>query len=107
MGSPGVDRRARRGRGARVRRSEAMGEHDPRLLGLISEARERRYSRRDVVRRGLALGFAVPAITAAWRAEHALGQEGPVQVAILNREMTKDEIAAEIANEGEVNVGNW
>jgi spermidine/putrescine-binding protein len=84
-----------------------MSEHDPRLIGLISEARERRYSRRDVVRRGLALGFALPAITAAWRAEHALGQEGPVQVPILNREMTKDEIAAEIANEGQVNVGNW
>ena len=37
----------------------------------------------------------------------AAAQDGPVQVSILNREMTQEEIVAEIQNEGEVNVGNW
>jgi spermidine/putrescine-binding protein len=34
-------------------------------------------------------------------------QDGPVQVSIVNKEMTPDEIVAAIQSEGEVNVGNW
>jgi spermidine/putrescine-binding protein len=85
------------------------GSHD-RLSSLVSEAVQGRYSRRDVVQRGLALGLSAPVIGAALMrvtAASAAAQDEPVQVGILNREMTRDEIVAEIQNEGEVNVGNW
>lgn len=77
---------------------------------LLNEAIEGRLSRRQVVRRGIALGLSVPAIGAVLArvpAQSAAAQDGPVQVAILNKEMTQDEIIAEIQKEGEVNVGNW
>jgi ABC-type Fe3+ transport system substrate-binding protein len=77
---------------------------------LVSEAISGRYSRRDVVQRGIALGIAAPAIASAARrvsAASAARQDGPVQVSVLNREMTHDEIAAEIEKEGQVTVGNW
>src|SRR5215203_5045924 len=94
---------------ARVR-SRAVTPENPRLLSLVSEAVAGRYSRRDIVRRGVALGLASPAIsTAVTRVSTAsvAAQDGPVQVSILNKEMTPDEIAAAIESEGEVNVGNW
>lgn len=95
------------------------GEHHG-VSSLVAEAVEGRLSRREVVRRGVALGLSVPAIgmalsrisTASVAAQDATPdaaaeQGGAVQVSILNREMTQDEIIAEIQNEGSVNVGNW
>jgi spermidine/putrescine-binding protein len=83
---------------------------NPRLLSLVSGAIEGRYSRRKIVQRGIALGLAGPAIgTALSRVSAAsvAAQDGPVQVSIVNKEMTPDEIVAAIQSEGEVNVGNW
>ncbi|MBI1881934.1 MAG: extracellular solute-binding protein [Chloroflexi bacterium] len=40
-------------------------------------------------------------------AQASLGTERPVQVSIVNKEMTKEEIAAAIQAEGNVVVGNW
>jgi spermidine/putrescine-binding protein len=83
---------------------------NPRLLSLVSQAIEGRYSRRKIVQRGIALGLAGPAIgTALSRVSAAsvAAQDGPVQVSIVNKEMTPDEIVAAIQSEGEVNVGNW
>jgi spermidine/putrescine-binding protein len=80
------------------------------VSSLVSEAIAGRYSRRDVVQRGIALGLAAPAIASAVRrvsAAAAAAQDGPVQVSILNKEMTHDEIKAEVEKEAEVNVGNW
>jgi spermidine/putrescine-binding protein len=87
-----------------------------RLSSLVAEAIEGRLSRREIVRRGAALGLAGSAIgtaltrvaaeTAAQDATPA-AQDGPVQVSILNQEMTHDDIVAAIQAEGEVNVGNW
>src|SRR5687767_7685482 len=94
---------------ARVR-SRAVTPENPRLLSLVSEAIECRYSRREIIRRGVALGLAAPVIgTALSRVSAAsvAAQDGPVQVSILNKEMTPDEIVAAIQSEGEVNVGNW
>ena len=87
-----------------------MTPENPRLLSLVSEAIEGRYSRREIVRRGVALGLAAPAIGAALSrvsAASVAAQDGPVQVSIVNKEMTPDEIVAAIKSEGEVNVGNW
>jgi spermidine/putrescine-binding protein len=79
-------------------------------LSLVSEAVEGQLSRRDVIRRGIALGMTAPAIAAALTripAAARAAQDAPVKVSILNKEMTHDEIVAEIQKEGEVNVGNW
>lgn len=87
-----------------------MTLENPRLLSLVSGAIEGRYSRRKIVQRGIALGLAGPAIgTALSRVSAAsvAAQDGPVQVSIVNKEMTPDEIVAAIQSEGEVNVGNW
>ena len=90
-----------------------MADHDPRLATLLTEAATRRYSRRQLVHRGLALGLSLPVIAGALGARAATAQDaspgagGPVMVPILNREMTRDEIKAEIEKEGEVTVGNW
>jgi spermidine/putrescine-binding protein len=81
-----------------------------RIAELIVEAEMGRYSRREIVRRGVALGLSATAIaTALNRAveTQASAQAGPTKVSILNKDMTKDEITAEIQKEGEVNVGNW
>ncbi len=80
------------------------------LSSLVGEAIKGRYSRRDIVRRGIVLGLAAPAIGMALRqvaAASVAAQDEPVQVSIVNKEMTPDEIAAAIQSEGEVNVGNW
>jgi spermidine/putrescine-binding protein len=92
-----------------------MAFHDERVERLICEARERRYGRRQLIARGAALGLAAPAIAGALRAVPAaaqdatpvMGADGTVQVTILDRAMTMDEIRAEIEREAEVNVGNW
>src|SRR5215216_3321253 len=94
---------------ARVR-SRAVTPENPRLKSLVSEAIAGRYSRREIVRRGVALGLAAPAIGTALSqvsAASVAAQDGPVQVSIMNKEMTPDEIVAAIESEGEVNVGNW
>jgi spermidine/putrescine-binding protein len=83
---------------------------NPRLLSLVSEAINGRYSRREIVTRGVALGLTAPAIGMALgrvSAASVAAQDGPVQVSIVNKEMTPDEIVAAIQSEGEVNVGNW
>ena len=87
-----------------------MTLENPRLSSLVSEAIEGRYSRREIVQRGVALGLAAPAIGVALSrvsAASVAAQDGPVQVSIVNKEMTPDEIVAAIQSEGEVNVGNW
>ena len=87
-----------------------MTPENPRLLALVSEAVAGRYSRREFVQRGVALGLAAPAIGMALSrvsAASVAAQNGPVQVSIVNKEMTPDEIVAAIQSEGEVNVGNW
>ena len=90
-----------------------MADHDPRLATLLTEVATRRYSRRQVVHRGLALGLSLPVIAGALGSRAAIAQDaspgagGPMMVPILNREMTRDEIKAEIEKEGEVTVGNW
>ena len=87
-----------------------MTEKNGRLSSLVSEAIEGRYSRRDIVQRGIALGLGAPAIGVALgrvSAASVAAQDGPVQVSILNQDMTPDEIVAAIESEGEVNVGNW
>jgi spermidine/putrescine-binding protein len=70
-----------------------------------------------MLRRGAALGLVVPVGGRAWVGRNAAAQEatpgaspvagGTNVVGILNREMTDDEIRAEIEREGSVNVGNW
>ena len=49
---------------------------DPRIDGLLSEAKTLRYSRRQVMRRATALGLSVPAVTAAM---HTTGYAAPNQ----------------------------
>jgi spermidine/putrescine-binding protein len=81
-----------------------------RLSSLVSEAVAGRYSRREIVRRGVALGLTAPAIGAALSrvsSASVAAQEGPINVSIVNKEMTHDEIVAAIQAEGTVNVGNW
>lgn len=74
----------------------------------------RRYTRRQVMRAGVALGLsataiqsvlAMPAFAQDSAASPAAG--GPVMVSLVGKEMTFDEIKAAIAEEKEVNVGNW
>ncbi len=79
-----------------------------------AHAEQQRYTRRQIVRAGAALGLtaaavnsvlAMPAFAQDSAASPAAG--GPVMVPIVGKEMTFDEIKAAIAEEGEVNVGNW
>lgn len=79
-----------------------------------SEATRRRYTRRQVMRAGIALGLsgamietvlAMPAFAQDSNASPASG--GPVNVPIVGKEMSFDDIKAAIAEEKEVNVGNW
>src|SRR5688572_17781591 len=79
-----------------------------------AHATQRRYTRRQIVRAGAALGLsaaavnsvlAMPAFAQDATASPAAG--GPVMVPIVGQEMTFDDIKAAIAEEGEVNVGNW
>ena len=91
-----------------------MTEQDRRVEALVEEATRRGMSRREVIKRGIALGLTVPAIKTVL-ANGAFAQDapvspaaaGPVNVPIVGKEMTFDDIKAAIAAEGEVNVGNW
>src|SRR4051812_14168488 len=88
----------------------AVTRDNARIAELMIEAEKGRYSRREIVRRGVALGLSVPAIAGVLSkvdVSPAAAQDGPVKVSILNKEMTRDEIVAEIQKEGQVNVGNW
>jgi spermidine/putrescine-binding protein len=81
---------------------------------LAHELISRGFSRRDVIKRGIALGLTAPAIQAIL-ANGAFAQDapvspaaaGPVNVPIVGKDMTFDEIKAAIEAEGEVTVGNW
>ena len=78
----------------------------------MTEAATHHLSRRQIIRRGLALGLSVPAISAvlesgAGAQGTAPAASGRVEVSILNKAMTHDEIAAEIKKEGKISVGNW
>jgi len=81
---------------------------------LMAEATSNRWSRRQVMKRGLALGLSIAAVKSAF-ASHAFAQDaaaspaagGPVNVPIVGRDMTFDEIKAAVQAEGEVNIGNW
>jgi len=96
----------------------------PQIDQLRTEAIANRYTRRQVITRGFALGLSVAAILSVL-SDGAYAQatpeaspaavdplvspaaSGPVMVPIVGREMTFDEIKAAIQAEGEVNVGNW
>ncbi|MCC6315513.1 MAG: extracellular solute-binding protein [Thermomicrobiales bacterium] len=92
-----------------------MTHEEARIQNLIDEASTRRYGRRQIIQRGIALGLAAPAIgrvlaaqpVGATDATPVVGADGTIQVSILNKGMTPDEIKAEIQKEGEVSVGNW
>jgi spermidine/putrescine-binding protein len=78
----------------------------------MAEAAASRWNRRTLLARAAAMGIALP-IAAAARgaaAEDATpvtDADGKIMVGILNKAMTMDEIKAEVAKEGSVNVGNW
>lgn len=85
---------------------------DTRISELMAEAAASRWNRRTLLARAAAMGIALP-IAAAARgaaAEDATpvtDADGKIMVGILNKAMTMDEIKAEVAKEGSVNVGNW
>ena len=85
---------------------------------LIDDAVRNRLSRREVMRRGAALGLSTAAI-GAMLAERAVAQDAsPVAspmasptattvVPIVGREMSMDDVRAAIEQEGQVTVANW
>jgi spermidine/putrescine-binding protein len=90
-----------------------MRPEDSRVSGLLAEAAAGRWNRRTLLARAAAMGIAAPALAAAVRGVGAVDAtpvadaDGRIQVSILDRAMTMDEIKAEIEKEGSVNVGNW
>jgi spermidine/putrescine-binding protein len=96
-----------------------VADRDHMLEQLYQETVSKRLNRRAILARGMALGLSLPAIASvAARAQDATpgatpapwtspAQAGPVNVPIVGRDMTFDEIKAAIADEGEVTVGNW
>src|SRR3954469_5145520 len=103
-------------------KEQIMADQDRQIESLISEAAHQGLSRREVVKRGLMLGLSVPAIQAVL-ASDVLAQatpsadsganyppsnpaaNGPVDVPIVGKSMTFDDIKAAIHAEGEVTVG--
>lgn len=101
-----------------------MTDQQTMIDSLLDEAIARRYSRRQLIGRGMALGLSVPVISAAL-ASPAFAQatpsaspaaggppvspaaNGPVNVSVVGKSMSFDDIKAAIQSEGEVNVGNW
>jgi spermidine/putrescine-binding protein len=93
-----------------------MTDHNADVKRLTEEASRGLYTRRQVIAGALALGLSASAVNAIL-ANAALAQEatpagppaanGPVMVSIVNQEMSHDDIAAAIEDEGEVTVGNW
>ena len=88
-------------------------DQDARAERLLQEAVRRGLSRRAVIGRGLALGLSVPLLQAVLaaggrRIAGAQGTPAPAgPVPILGRELSADDLKAEIEREGEVVVGNW
>ncbi|GIW04245.1 MAG: hypothetical protein KatS3mg059_0865 [Thermomicrobiales bacterium] len=83
---------------------------------LLHEAVAGRLTRRQVVRRGIALGVSLPGIVAVLTSKayaqatpvpQSPAANGPVNVPIVGKEMSFEDIKAAIADEGEVTVGNW
>lgn len=91
-----------------------MVEQERGMQELYTEAVRRGYDRRSVLKRGLALGLTLPAIQSVLAAG-AFAQatpvspaaNGPVNVPIVGKSMSTDDIKAAIQAEGEVTVGNW
>lgn len=100
-----------------------MTTTSPQIEQLRTEAIANRWTRRQVITRGFALGLSVAAITSVLH-DGAYAQStpaaspaadpmvspaanGPVNVPIVGRDMTFDEIKAAIQEEGSVTVGNW
>ncbi|MFM8592773.1 MAG: PotD/PotF family extracellular solute-binding protein [Chloroflexota bacterium] len=84
-----------------------MARQETSLNSLIEQATAGRWSRRQIILRGAAMGLAAPMIAEALTVRSAMAQDEKVMVGILNKEMTKAEIADAIKAEGSVNVGNW
>lgn len=81
---------------------------------LLADARRDGLSRRQVLKRGLALGLTIPAIQSvlaagafAQTAPTSPAANGPVDVPIVGKSMSFDDIKAAIKDEGQVTVGNW
>jgi spermidine/putrescine-binding protein len=89
-----------------------MADRQAALQRFADEAREGRYTRRQIIGGALALGLSVTAVNSilasATLAQDASPAASPTtNVSIVNKPMSKDEIAAEIEKEGEVTVANW
>jgi spermidine/putrescine-binding protein len=95
-----------------------VADRDHTLEQLYQEAVTKRLNRRSILARGMALGLSLPAINSVMASAQdatpsAAGTpvspaaNGPVNVSIVGKDMTFDEIKAAIADEGEVTVGNW
>jgi spermidine/putrescine-binding protein len=76
---------------------------------LLREVEANGLSRREVVKRGLALGLGATAIKGVLASGSFARQATPASgvVPIVGREMTADEVKAAIEAEGSVTVGNW
>jgi hypothetical protein len=89
-----------------------MSRQDTRISELMAEATAGRWNRRTLLARAAALGVVLPLAGAvrgvsAEDATPVMDADGKIQVGILNKAMSMDEIKAEVAKEGSVNVGNW
>ncbi len=92
-----------------------MASREQKIEQLYSDVAAGTLTRRDIVKTGFALGLSLaaiaPLVTQAQDATPAApvspAAAGPVNVPIVGKDMTFDEIKAAIAEEGEVTVGNW
>lgn len=85
---------------------------DSSIQALVQEATTHGMSRRAFFVRAVALGLSVSAARSlvagtAFAQSASPAADGPVNVPIVGRDMTFDEIKAAIAEEKEVTVGNW
>ncbi|MDQ2684096.1 MAG: hypothetical protein M3Y37_11280 [Chloroflexota bacterium] len=96
-----------------------MADRQQQIEKFYSDVATGTMSRREIVKGGFALGLSLaalaPLVAQAQDATPAAtpsvptspAANGPVNVPIVGRDMTFDEIKAAIAEEGEVTVGNW
>src|SRR4051794_19339174 len=91
-----------------------MSDHERRMQDLYTHAVKGNFNRRQILRYGAMLGLsatAIQSVLAAGAFAQATpvspAQAGPVNVPIVGKDMTFDDIKAAIQAEGEVNVGNW